>query len=91
MVAAHKLEMAMSLWLALHNLVVPTLLPLLAGLVFMVPFLYASVGFGGSSGYMVVTSFFDIPSTVASSTALSFNVIDRELPSSITLIMDIYR
>jgi uncharacterized protein len=56
-------------------LIVSSLLPLLAGVVFLIAFLYASVGFGGATGYLAVMSFFDIPSTIAASTALSLNVI----------------
>lgn len=48
---------------------------LLGGLVIGVAFLYASVGFGGGSGYLAVMSLFDIPARIAASTALSLNVI----------------
>lgn len=41
----------------------------------LVAFLYASVGFGGGSGYLAVMSFFDIPAEITASTALSLNVI----------------
>jgi uncharacterized protein len=56
-------------------LAISTSLPLLAGLVLLIAFLYASVGFGGATGYLAVMSLFGIPSTIAASTALSLNVI----------------
>lgn len=49
--------------------------PLLAGLVLLVAFLYASVGFGGATGYLAVMSFFAISPPVAASTALTLNVV----------------
>src|SRR3990172_4316776 len=52
---------------------VPT--SLLGGLVFLVAFLYASVGFGGGSGYLAVLSLYDIPAEITASTALSLNVV----------------
>ena len=65
----------MSLLLYLSAFVVPPTFPHMVGLVFLVAFLYASVGFGGASGYLAVMSFFDIPAAIAASTALSLNVI----------------
>jgi uncharacterized protein len=56
-------------------LALSTSMPFLAGLVLIIAFLYASVGFGGATGYLAVMSLFDIPSTIAASTALSLNVI----------------
>src|SRR3972149_5891307 len=50
-------------------------LPVLAGLVLCIAFLYASVGFGGASGYLAVMSLFAIPPAIAASTALSLNVV----------------
>ena len=40
-----------------------------------IAFLYASVGFGGASGYLVAMSLFLIPTTVMSSTALTLNLL----------------
>lgn len=50
-------------------------MPLLGGLVLGIAFLYASVGFGGASGYLAVMSLFNIPGSIAASTALSLNVV----------------
>jgi len=47
----------------------------LGGLVFSIAFLYASVGFGGASGYLAVMSLFEVPAPIAASTALSLNVV----------------
>ncbi len=50
---------------------------MLTPLYFFVPliaFLYASVGFGGATGYLAVMSFFGIPSQVMASTALVLNI-----------------
>jgi uncharacterized protein len=49
--------------------------PILAFLVLVIAFLYASVGFGGATGYLAVMSLFDIPANMAASTALTLNVI----------------
>lgn len=65
----------MAIIVMVQTLVIPALSPILAVLVFLVAFLYASVGFGGASGYLAVMSFFDIPATIAASTALSLNTI----------------
>ncbi|OGO33693.1 MAG: hypothetical protein A2Z16_04735 [Chloroflexi bacterium RBG_16_54_18] len=46
----------------------------MAGLVLFIAFLYASVGFGGGSGYLAVMSFFDIAAPIAASTALVLNI-----------------
>lgn len=51
-----------------------TLPPVLSILVAMVAALYASVGFGGASGYLLVMSQFDIEPRVMASTALTLNV-----------------
>jgi hypothetical protein len=48
--------------------------PLLAALVAVVAFLYASVGFGGATGYLAVMSQFDIAPAVMASTALVLNI-----------------
>lgn len=40
-----------------------------------IAFLYASVGFGGASGYLAAMSLFDITPQVMSSTALTLNII----------------
>ncbi|GAB4421139.1 MAG: sulfite exporter TauE/SafE family protein [Anaerolineales bacterium] len=42
--------------------------------VFGIAFLYASVGFGGATGYLAVMSLFDIPVAVMASTALILNL-----------------
>ncbi len=42
--------------------------------VFAVAFLYASVGFGGATGYLAVMSFFSLPPQLMASTALLLNV-----------------
>lgn len=42
--------------------------------VFGIAFLYASVGFGGATGYLAVMSLFDIPVTIMASTALILNL-----------------
>ncbi len=47
---------------------------LLGGSVFVIAFLYASVGFGGATGYLAVMSFFAIPPQVMASTALILNL-----------------
>jgi len=49
--------------------------PLLAVLVTAVAFLYASVGFGGASGYLAVMSQFGIDPTLMASTALILNIV----------------
>jgi uncharacterized membrane protein YfcA len=48
--------------------------PLLAALVAVVAFLYASVGFGGATGYLAVMSQFGIAPAVMTSTALVLNI-----------------
>jgi uncharacterized membrane protein YfcA len=40
----------------------------------VIAFLYASVGFGGASGYLAAMSLFLIPTSVMSSTALTLNM-----------------
>ncbi|MFQ5616683.1 MAG: sulfite exporter TauE/SafE family protein [Anaerolineales bacterium] len=47
----------------------------LAVLVISIAFLYASVGFGGASGYLVAMSLFAIPPQVMASTALMLNIL----------------
>jgi hypothetical protein len=42
--------------------------------VFGIAFLYASVGFGGATGYLAVMSLFDIPIQIMASTALILNL-----------------
>lgn len=49
--------------------------PLLYLLVPLIAFLYASVGFGGATGYLAVMSFYDFPSQVMASTALVLNIL----------------
>ncbi|HEX7541271.1 MAG TPA: sulfite exporter TauE/SafE family protein [Anaerolineales bacterium] len=48
---------------------------LLAALVAVVAFLYASVGFGGASGYLAVMSQFGIDPAIMASTALILNIV----------------
>lgn len=48
---------------------------LLYPLVLLIAFLYASVGFGGATGYLAAMSFFGIPPQVMASTALLLNII----------------
>ena len=48
---------------------------LLLTLVPIIAFLYASVGFGGATGYLAAMSFFDIPPRVMASTALLLNIL----------------
>lgn len=48
--------------------------PLLAALVAAVAFLYASVGFGGATGYLAVMSQFGIPKDLMASAALVLNI-----------------
>jgi uncharacterized protein len=43
-------------------------------LVFLIAVIYSSAGFGGASGYLFAMSFFGIPTSVMSSTALVLNV-----------------
>jgi uncharacterized membrane protein YfcA len=50
----------------------PPILLLLS--VFGIAFLYASVGFGGATGYLAVMSLFDIPIAIMASTALILNL-----------------
>lgn len=52
-----------------------TLSWLMAVLIFIVAFLYSSVGFGGASSYLAVMSLFNYPPEVASTTALTLNVL----------------
>jgi hypothetical protein len=49
--------------------------PFLFPLVFTIAFLYASVGFGGATGYLAVMSFFGIPPQIMASTALVLNIL----------------
>lgn len=49
--------------------------PLLYFLVPLIAFLYASVGFGGATGYLAVMSFFDIPPQEMATTALVLNIL----------------
>ena len=49
--------------------------PLLAMLVMVIAFLYASVGFGGASGYLAVMSQFGISPELMASTALILNIV----------------
>jgi len=49
--------------------------PLLAALVAVVAFLYASVGFGGASGYLAVMSQFGIDPNVMASSSLILNIV----------------
>ena len=49
--------------------------PILAILVFAIAFLYASVGFGGGSGYLAAMSLYNVPAAIAASTALLLNVV----------------
>ena len=51
------------------------MLELLYGLVPLIAFLYASVGFGGATGYLAAMSFFDISPQVMASTALTLNIL----------------
>jgi hypothetical protein len=44
-------------------------------LVPVIAFLYASVGFGGATGYLAVMSLFDVPPALMASTALVLNVL----------------
>lgn len=44
-------------------------------LVLSIAFLYASVGFGGASGYLAAMSVFSIPTEVMASTALTLNIL----------------
>ena len=44
-------------------------------LVPLIAFLYASVGFGGATGYLAVMSFFGVPPQVMASTALVLNIL----------------
>ena len=44
-------------------------------LVPLIAFLYASVGFGGATGYLAVMSFFGLPPQVMASTALLLNIL----------------
>jgi len=57
-----------------NHLLFPMTHLILFFLVFVVAVLYSSAGFGGASGYLLVMSFFDIPASVMSSTALVLNV-----------------
>lgn len=49
--------------------------PILATLVLAIAFLYASVGFGGASGYLAAMSIYNIPAPIAASTALLLNIV----------------
>lgn len=44
-------------------------------LIFFIAFLYASVGFGGATGYLVVMSLFDVSPRVMASTSLMLNIL----------------
>lgn len=44
-------------------------------LVLLIAFLYASVGFGGATGYLTVMSFFDVSPRVMASTSLTLNIL----------------
>ncbi len=44
-------------------------------LVPLIAFLYASVGFGGATGYLAVMSLFGIPPQIMASTALALNIL----------------
>jgi len=48
---------------------------LLSLLVFIIAALYSSAGFGGASGYLVAMNFFDVSTSVMSSTALVLNIV----------------
>ena len=50
-------------------------IPLLSFLVAVIAFLYSSIGFGGSTGYLAVMSFFDIEPNLMATTALLLNVV----------------
>lgn len=50
-------------------------MPLLFVFVPLIAFFYASVGFGGATGYLAAMSFFDIPPKVMASTALLLNIL----------------
>ncbi|GAB4492082.1 MAG: hypothetical protein Fur0016_25810 [Anaerolineales bacterium] len=41
----------------------------------LIAFLYASVGFGGATGYLAVMTFFGVPPQVMASTALVLNLL----------------
>lgn len=43
--------------------------------VFVIAFFYASVGFGGATGYLAVMSLFDLPPKLMASTALVLNLV----------------
>jgi uncharacterized protein len=49
--------------------------PLLAALVTGIAFLYASIGFGGATGYLAVMSLYGIAPNIMASSALGLNVI----------------
>ncbi len=48
---------------------------LLYFLVPLIALLYASIGFGGATGYLAIMSFFGVPSAIMASTALMLNII----------------
>lgn len=50
-------------------------MPLLYVFIPLIAFLYASVGFGGATGYLAAMSFFGIPPQVMASTALLLNIL----------------
>jgi len=49
--------------------------PMLIGLVTVIAFLYASVGFGGATGYLAVMSQFELEPNLMASTALLLNIV----------------
>ena len=49
--------------------------PFLALLVTIIAFLYASIGFGGATGYLAVMSQFSIAPNLMASTALILNIV----------------
>jgi uncharacterized membrane protein YfcA len=50
-------------------------IPLLSFLIAVIAFLYSSIGFGGSTGYLAVMSFFEIEPNLMATTALLLNVV----------------
>ena len=41
----------------------------------LIAFLYASIGFGGATGYLAAMSFFGVPPKIMASTALLLNIL----------------
>lgn len=53
----------------------PEMIPYLAGCIFVVAMMYASVGHGGASGYLAIMALFSLPPEALKPTALMLNIV----------------